>query len=196
MKSQCLNLWSLFFMVVALVGCTKKAEEAAMSQGNTIVEMTTSAGVIVLELDAAKAPVSVQNFLSYVDSGHYNGTIFHRVIDGFMIQGGGFDREMVQKETQSPIKNESNNGLSNQPGTIAMARTNDPNSATAQFFINLVDNRRLDFQSPQNPGYAVFGKVIEGLDVVQKIGKAKTTTKGFYGDVPVETITIEKVSRR
>jgi cyclophilin family peptidyl-prolyl cis-trans isomerase len=170
-----------------LQSCTKKVGE------KTMVEMQTSAGTIVLELDAAKAPKSVENFLQYVNDGFYDGTIFHRVIDGFMIQGGGFDDKMQQKSVRSPIKNEASNGLNNIAMTIAMARTNDPDSATAQFFINLNNNQRLD-KSPGNEGYAVFGKVVSGDDVVRKIGKVKTATKGFYGDVPVETVTIQKVT--
>lgn len=158
-----------------------------------MVEMQTSMGTIVLELDAAKAPISVENFLKYVNAGFYDGTIFHRVIPNFMIQGGGFDGQMQQKQTNAPIQNEASNGLSNGPMTIAMARTNDPNSATAQFFINLVDNKRLD-KSAGSAGYAVFGKVVSGEDVVKKIGGVPTTTKGFYGDVPVETVTIQKVT--
>jgi len=163
---------------------------------NVVVEMKTSAGTIVIELNGEKAPNTVENFLGYVNAGFYNGTIFHRIIDGFMVQGGGFDKDMNQKATRAPIAIESANGLSNEPMTISMARTNDPNSATAQFFINLVDNKRLDYMSASNPGYAVFGKVIEGQDVVQKMGKVKTTTKGFYSDVPMETITIESVQVR
>ena len=189
---------------LAFVGfaCTRSAkqEETAVKSDSTgknpIVEMKTSAGTIVIELDAKKAPKSVENFMGYVNSGFYNGTIFHRVIDGFMIQGGGFDKAMTQKPTKAPIENEASNGLSNAPMTLAMARTNDPNSATAQFFINLVDNKRLDYVSNMNPGYAVFGKVIEGEDVVKKIGKVKTGSKGFFSDVPTETIEIESVKVR
>lgn len=168
----------------------------SVTKNNPIVEMTTSQGKIVIELDAAKAPKTVENFLSYVEAGFYNGTIFHRVIEGFMIQGGGFTPEMQQKPTNAPIQNEAANGLSNAPMTISMARTNDPHSATAQFFINLVDNRRLDYSSAGNPGYAVFGKVIEGDDIVKKIGKSKTTIKMGFTDVPVETVTIESVKVR
>src|SRR5512144_190223 len=124
------------------------------------VKLTTTAGPIVLELNREKAPVTVDNFVKYVESGHYNGTIFHRVIDGFMIQGGGFTKDMQQKPTQAPIKIESNNGLKNEPYTVAMARTADPNSATAQFFINVVDNQMLNYGSEMSPGYAVFGKVV------------------------------------
>ena len=151
-------------------------------------------GVIKLELDAAKAPNSVANFLAYVNKGHYNGTIFHRVIPGFMIQGGGFEPGMSQKATDKPINNEANNGLKNDKYTIAMARTNDPHSATAQFFINVADNGFLNHTAPsaQGWGYAVFGKVIAGTDVVDKIAAVKTGQKGFHGDVPKEDVVIEK----
>jgi peptidyl-prolyl cis-trans isomerase A (cyclophilin A) len=154
------------------------------------VEIKTSEGSIVLELYPDKAPLSVDNFLQYTRDGFYNNTIFHRVIDGFMIQGGGFDGDMTQKSTRAPIKNEAKNGLSNKAGTIAMARTSNPHSATGQFFINLVDNTNLDYPSFDGWGYAVFGKVITGFDVVQKIGKTPT---GFQ-DVPRTPITILSVS--
>ena len=191
----------IFGLVVSsfvLMGCEKikSWKDQMMAPGKEIVEMQTNKGKIVIELDAAKAPKTVSNFLEYVDSGFYNGTVFHRVIDGFMVQGGGFDQQMVQKPTKEPISNEASNGLSNKPMTIAMARTQDPNSATAQFFINLVDNARLDYTNASNPGYAVFGKVIEGEEVVRSIGKSKTTTKGFYADVPAEAVVIENVIRR
>jgi cyclophilin family peptidyl-prolyl cis-trans isomerase len=158
-----------------------------------MVKMVTSMGVIRLELDPVKAPVTVKNFLSYVNAGHYNKTIFHRVIDGFMIQGGGFDEKMKEKSTKDPIKNESKNGLSNARGTISMARTSDPDSATAQFFINLVDNVPLDFVSDLKPGYAVFGKVVEGMDVVSAIGKVQVGSFGMYQDVPAKPVVIESV---
>ncbi|CAB3747647.1 peptidylprolyl isomerase [Paraburkholderia humisilvae] len=159
-----------------------------------MVELHTNHGVIKLELDADKAPKTVENFLSYVKAGHYDNTVFHRVIDGFMIQGGGFEPGMKQKPTQAPIDNEANNGLKNVNGSIAMARTNDPNSATAQFFINVNDNDFLNHSSPtpQGWGYAVFGKVVEGLDVVENIRKVKTGSKGFHQDVPVDDVIIEK----
>ena len=159
-----------------------------------MVELHTNKGVIRLQLDAAKAPKSTENFLSYVRSGHFDGTIFHRVIDGFMIQGGGFEPGMKQKPTQAPIANEANNGLKNKRYTIAMARTNDPHSATAQFFINVADNGFLDHSSPtpQGWGYAVFGEVVEGQDVVDAIKGVKTGSKGFHQDVPVEDVVIEK----
>jgi peptidyl-prolyl cis-trans isomerase B (cyclophilin B) len=151
-------------------------------------------GIIKLELDAAKAPNSVANFLAYVNKGHYDSTIFHRVIPGFMIQGGGFEPGMGQKATDKPINNEANNGLKNDKYTIAMARTNDPHSATAQFFINVADNGFLNHTAPsaQGWGYAVFGKVVAGTDVVDKIAAVKTGQKGFHGDVPKEDVMIEK----
>jgi len=151
-------------------------------------------GVITLELDAEKAPKSVENFLAYVNKGHYDKTIFHRVIDGFMIQGGGFEPGMTQKPTDEPITNEANNGLKNNHYTIAMARTSDPHSATAQFFINTANNDFLNHTAPsmQGWGYAVFGKVVAGQDVVDKIGKVKTGRKGFHNDVPKEDVVIEK----
>jgi peptidyl-prolyl cis-trans isomerase B (cyclophilin B) len=158
------------------------------------VKLTTNQGDILIELDAEKAPLSVANFLSYVRSGHYNGTVFHRVIKGFMIQGGGFEAGMKQKPTEAPIQNEANNGLKNAHYTLAMARTNAPHSATAQFFINTTNNGFLDFksESPSGWGYAVFGKVVQGQDVVDKIEKVKTAGRGGHGDVPVEDVIIEK----
>lgn len=162
----------------------------------TMVKMDTNQGTIMLELDADNAPNTVANFLTYAKEGFFDGTIFHRVISNFMIQGGGFTEDMNQKTTHDPIKNEANNGLKNDNGTIAMARTGDPHSATAQFFINVKDNDFLNFSSetPQGWGYAVFGKVTEGMDIVEKIKATETTTKGPYQDVPVEAIIIEKVS--
>ena len=155
----------------------------------------TSMGSITVELDDAKAPVTVKNFLDYAASGHYDGTIFHRVIDGFMIQGGGFTKAMDQKPTKAPIKNEAANGLTNKRGTIAMARTMVVDSATSQFFINLVDNDFLNFRAPtpQYYGYAVFGKVTDGMDVVDKIAKVKTGFAGPHQNVPEEPIVIKKV---
>jgi peptidyl-prolyl cis-trans isomerase B (cyclophilin B) len=159
-----------------------------------MVELHTNHGVIKLELDAEKAPKSVENFLNYVKAGHYDNTVFHRVIDGFMIQGGGFEPGMKQKPTEGPITNEANNGLKNLNGSVAMARTNDPHSATAQFFINVNDNDFLNHSSPtpQGWGYAVFGKVVDGLDIVEKIKKVKTGSKGFHQDVPADDVIIEK----
>ncbi len=156
------------------------------------VLLTTNHGKIKLELDAEKAPKTVENFLSYVRSGHYNGTIFHRVIDGFMIQGGGFEPGMKQKPTGEPIENEAKNGLKNEPYTIAMARTSAPHSATAQFFINVKNNSFLDYPGQDGWGYCVFGKVSEGADVVDKIKSVKTTRAGMHADVPVEDVVIEK----
>ncbi len=160
---------------------------------NPVVEMKTNQGVIVIELDAEKAPKTVANFLQYAKDGFYNGTVFHRVIDGFMIQGGGFEPGMKQKPTRAPIENEAKNGLKNSAGTIAMARTQDPHSASAQFFINLVDNRPLDYPSRDGWGYAVFGKVIQGFDVVQKIAKVRTGNAGFHQNVPSDPVIIESV---
>ena len=160
------------------------------------VSIETNKGTIVAELDAEKAPVSVENFVSYAKKGHYNGTIYHRVIDGFMIQGGGFTQEMEMKKTDPQIKNEADNGLKNTRGTLAMARTSVVDSATSQFFINLVDNGFLDHRdkSSQGYGYAVFGKVVEGMDVVDAIGKVKTGNARGFADVPLEPVVIEKIS--
>lgn len=157
------------------------------------VKLTTSMGAITLELNKDKAPLSTENFLKYVESGHYNGTIFHRVIGNFMVQGGGFDKNLTQKPTNPPIKNEAANGLKNDNYTIAMARTGVVDSATAQFFINVSNNDFLNHAGQANFGYAVFGKVIEGMDVVDKIKAVKTGSKGtFPTDVPQETVMIEK----
>jgi len=160
-----------------------------------MIIMHTNHGDITLELDAEKAPVTVENFMQYVRDGFYDGTIFHRVISGFMIQGGGMEPGMGQKETREEIKNEADNGLSNVNGSIAMARTNDPNSATAQFFINVKDNAFLDHSSPtpQGWGYCVFGKVTEGMDIVDKIKSVATGSSGMHQDVPVEDVIIESV---
>ena len=162
---------------------------------NPVVLMSTSLGNIRIELDAEKAPVTSQNFLDYVNESFYDGLIFHRVIPGFMIQGGGFDAQMKQKGTKAPIKNEAANGLKNEVGTIAMARTNVVDSATAQFFINVKYNDFLNHRSPSADafGYAVFGQIVEGMDVVQKIEKVKTGNRGFHQDVPVEAVVIHSV---
>ncbi len=158
-----------------------------------MVKLHTNHGVITLELDTDKAPQTVANFLAYVEAGHYNNTIFHRVIGNFMIQGGGFEPGMKQKDTQAPIKNEAGNGLSNTAGTIAMARTSDPHSATAQFFINVNDNLFLDKEQSQDGwGYCVFGRVTEGMDVVNKIKGVATGRSGFHQDVPKEDVVIER----
>lgn len=156
------------------------------------VILTTNFGAIKLELDAAKAPKTVENFLAYVRAGHYDGTIFHRVIDGFMVQGGGFEPGMKQKATNAPVENEAKNGLKNEAYTVAMARTSDPHSASAQFFINIKNNSFLDFPGQDGWGYCVFGKVIEGKEVVDKIRSVKTTRTGMFADVPVENVVIEK----
>ncbi|MBS1169758.1 MAG: peptidyl-prolyl cis-trans isomerase [Burkholderiaceae bacterium] len=156
------------------------------------VLFTTNLGNIKLELNAEKAPKTVENFLNYVRSGHYDGTIFHRVIDGFMIQGGGFASGMAQKPTQAPVENEAKNGLHNDAYTIAMARTSDPHSASAQFFINVNDNHFLNYPGQDGWGYCVFGEVVEGTDVVDKIKGVKTTRAGMHADVPVEDVVIEK----
>ena len=159
-----------------------------------MIKLTTNHGVIALELNAEKAPKTVANFLAYVEAGHYNNTVFHRVIKNFMIQGGGFEPNMNQKPCKAPVENEAANGLKNKRGSIAMARTNDPHSATAQFFINVVDNDFLDFKSPmgQGWGYCVFGEVVEGMDVVDAIRAVRTGNKGFHQDVPVEDVVIQK----
>lgn len=158
------------------------------------VELHTNLGVIRVELDDAKAPKSVENFLAYVRKGHYDGTVFHRVIKGFMVQGGGFEPGLKQKATDAPVENEANNGVRNEKYTLAMARTNAPHSATAQFFINTANNEFLNFksESPQGWGYAVFGKVVAGSEVVDQIEKAKTGRSGFHDDVPLEDVTITK----
>jgi peptidyl-prolyl cis-trans isomerase B (cyclophilin B) len=156
------------------------------------VVLTTNHGTITLELDVEKAPKSVENFVNYVKSGHYDGTIFHRVIDGFMIQGGGFEPDMKQKSTNDPIDNEAENGLKNDRYTVAMARTSDPHSATAQFFINVGDNDFLNYPGSDGWGYAVFGKVSDGEDVVDAIRAIKTGRKSMFSDVPVEAVVIEK----
>ena len=159
-----------------------------------MVRFETSLGSFTLELDAAKAPITVENFLSYVDEGFFDGLIFHRVIPGFMIQGGGFTPDMSQKKNRAPIRNEANNGLRNLRGTIAMARTNDIHSATAQFFINLKDNDFLD-NSPGNFGYAVFGKVVDGLDTIDRIAKEKTGRRKGHDDVPATDVVIQSAKR-
>jgi peptidyl-prolyl cis-trans isomerase B (cyclophilin B) len=164
--------------------------------GMVTVSMQTNKGVITLELDSDKAPDTVANFVAYASDGHYDGTIFHRVIPGFMIQGGGFDADMNQKSTNAPVKNEANNGLKNVTGSIAMARTNDPHSASAQFFINVKDNTFLDHTAPtpRGWGYAVFGKVTGGMDVVTSIESVPTGNKSGHQDVPLEAVVIEKVT--
>lgn len=161
------------------------------------VTLHTNFGDISVKLFSDEAPATVENFVRYIDEGFYDNTIFHRVIDGFMVQGGGFEPGMQQKEPHAPIKNEASHGLSNKRGTLAMARTNDPHSATAQFFININDNDFLDFQSEsmQGWGYCVFAEVVDGMDVVDKIKGVKTGTSGFHQDVPVEDVILERVSK-
>lgn len=207
-SNQLLIAFVTFFML--LTGCnaqepakTEKATESKteMKTGekmsaNPIIKMETSKGTMTIELDAEKAPLSAANFVSYVEDGFYDGLIFHRVIPGFMVQGGGMKPDMSEKPNKAPIKNEANNGLKNLRGTLAMARTNDPHSATSQFFINLKDNGFLDYtsESPSGWGYAVFGKVTDGLDVIDEIEKVKTGNHGHHGDVPLEPVTIIKAT--
>jgi peptidyl-prolyl cis-trans isomerase A (cyclophilin A) len=176
-------------LITMLVAGTARAEGK-----NPMVLMSTSMGDIKIELYEDKAPVTVKNFLGYVNDKFYDGTIFHRVIPNFMIQGGGFDKDMKEKPTKAPIKNEAANGLKNDTGTIAMARTSDPDSATAQFFINVVNNDGLNRPKPDGHGYAVFGKVVEGMDVVHKIERVQTATKGMYRDVPQEPVVIKSIT--
>jgi peptidyl-prolyl cis-trans isomerase A (cyclophilin A) len=191
----------LFLAILGLAVGSAQAEDkpaapAPSSAGDRpMVIVTTSQGSFEIELDAKKAPVTVANFLQYVDASFYDGTIFHRVIPGFMIQGGGFDNTMKQKDTRAPIQNEAANGLRNEPGTIAMARTNDPNSATAQFFINLVDNEFLN-HGKRDFGYAVFGRVASGMDVVKKVAAVPTGTRGGHQNVPLEPVVIQSIRRK
>ena len=184
----------ILFMMLFLTSTLSFATENNMSDTQTKVKLTTTLGEIIIQLNTEKAPVSSANFLTYVNEGFYNGTIFHRIIPGFMAQGGGFDTSFNQKAVHAPIKNEANNGLANSRGTIAMARTNDPNSATAQFFINYKDNSFLNHTSPTASGwgYAVFGEVIEGMDVVDAMAKQATGNRGGHQDVPKTDIIIEK----
>jgi len=158
-----------------------------------MITIKTNHGDFSIELNDKEAPITVKNFLNYVEKGFFTGTIFHRVIDGFMIQGGGFDKDMMQKETEAPIKNEANNGLKNAPYTIAMARTSDPDSASSQFFINVANNSFLDYPGQDGAGYCVFAKVVSGTDVIDLIGKVTTGSSGGHQDVPTEAIMIEEV---
>ena len=187
-------LKSTLAAVAAVFALSAVSPAALAAKGDPHVLLTTSAGNIELELNSQKAPVSVKNFLDYVNSGFYNNTTFHRVIPGFMVQGGGFNEQMQQKQPNPPIKNEADNGLKNARYTVAMARTSDPHSATAQFFINVADNGFLNHTAPsmQGWGYAVFGKVVAGQDVVDKIAKVRTGRVGWYDDVPTEDVVIEK----
>ena len=197
------------FMFAFVVGCSKDEAEVSKEDSGTKnniketkqmdvackkVKLTTSMGDIVIELNESAAPITTANFLRYVEEGFYNGTIFHRVIPNFMIQGGGFGADMAEKATHAKIVNEAKNGLKNEKGSIAMARTNDPDSASSQFFINHANNAFLNYTGANNPGYAVFGKVVEGMDVVEKIASVKTTSKGHYDDVPVTAVVIESAS--
>jgi peptidyl-prolyl cis-trans isomerase A (cyclophilin A) len=186
--------------VAALLGSFAfRAGEAHAAGGNPVVVLDTSMGPISIELDQTRAPVSVDNFLKYVDSGFFNGLVFHRVMPGFMIQGGGLDENLRDKNEglRPPIKNEASNGLTNQRGTIAMARTSDPNSATSQFFINLVDNTNKLGPGDVDPfGYAVFGRVIAGMDVVDKIAQVPTAKRGPHGDVPLKPVYIKSAKRK
>lgn len=184
------------FIVLALAGVLLGVLPGTVNAKDPVVIMKTSMGTIKIELDEQKAPITVKNFLGYVDDKFFDGTTFHRVIPNFMIQGGGFEPGMKQKKTKEPIKNESANGLANKKGTLAMARTNVPDSATAQFFINLKDNDFLDkANAGDGVGYCVFGKVIDGMDVVDKIKAVKTGNKGGHQNVPVEDVIIESVRR-
>jgi len=200
-----LRLLACTLALTAIVPATAGAQPTAPSTPSSTegtkpmsttprVKLQTNQGAIVITLDAEKAPKTVENFLNYVKSGFYDGTIFHRVIDGFMVQGGGFEPGLKQKPTQAPIENEANNGLKNDKYTLAMARTSDPHSATAQFFINVSDNDFLNFTAPtpNGWGYAVFGKVTEGTEVVDKIKSVKTGNSGFHQNVPTEDVIIEK----
>ncbi len=183
----------LAFLLAGLCVLPAHAASTPATKGNMkMVKLHTNQGIITLQLDAEKAPVTVQNFLDYVNSGFYTNTIFHRVIPNFMIQGGGFEPGLKQKPTKAPIKNEAANGLKNEIYTIAMARTGDPHSATGQFFINTKTNSFLDYPGQDGWGYCVFGKVVEGKEVVDAIGKVKTGTSGFYQDVPKEDVIITK----
>jgi peptidyl-prolyl cis-trans isomerase A (cyclophilin A) len=182
------------FRKFALMFCALLFSSALIAAENPRVLLSTSLGDIEVELDQKNAPLSAQNFLAYVDSGFYNGTIFHRVISGFMVQGGGFDGNMEQKQTRSPIPNEANNGLRNLRGTLAMARTSNPNSATSQFFINHKDNAFLDY-SARDAGYAVFGKVVRGMEVVDKIAQVPTSNRGMNQDVPRQAVEIISAKR-
>ena len=182
-------------LLLALISMNAMSHSQPQAQSDTVV-VTTSMGTITIALFEKQAPVSTRNFLAYVDSGFYGGLIFHRVIPGFMIQGGGFLKNMTKRQPiLPPIKNESDNGLKNERGTLSMARTQDPNSATSQFFVNLVDNEALDISS-RGLGYAVFGKVISGMDIVDKIAQVKTGSVGPFNDVPVQPVIIISAKRK
>ena len=186
----------VWFCLAVLAACREREgdrKEIPVNLDHPVVTMETSLGSIQIELYPQEAPRTVENFLAYVRDGFYDGTIFHRVVPGFVIQGGGFSADMQEKRTRPPIPNEAANGLKNSRGTLSMARTMDPNSATSQFFINLRDNAALDYRgnSAREMGYAVFGKVVSGMDVVDRIGKVATTSRGPYQDVPVQPVVIE-----
>jgi peptidyl-prolyl cis-trans isomerase A (cyclophilin A) len=192
---QKINLFGVpFFARCMALFASLTMGSVALANAAPQVSLQTSMGVIVLELDQEKAPLTVANFLQYVNSGHYKGTIFHRVIDGFMIQGGGFDKNMAQKSVNKPIKNEAQNGLRNSNYSIAMARTGDPHSATAQFFINVGDNAALDYPGRDGFGYTVFGRVIKGMDVVDKIKAVPVGDKGPHQNVPLTSVVIESAA--
>lgn len=195
MNSTLRLLCGACLLLLATAGAWAEGEEKAA--GNPVVVMTTGQGTIEIELFPDKAPISVENFLRYVDKAYYDGTIFHRVIEGFMIQGGGLTEQMTRKPAGDQIKNEADNGLKNTTGTIAMARTGKVDSATSQFFINTFENAMLDHKGPGSKfGYAVFGKVVSGMNVVRKIEGTPTSSRGSMGDVPVETILIESIKRK
>jgi cyclophilin family peptidyl-prolyl cis-trans isomerase len=182
------------FMHLAAAASLFGAVHVSQAADQPQVALKTNMGEIVLELYPEKAPKSVANFLQYVKNGHYNGTVFHRVIDNFMIQGGGFDQDMKQKPTAAPIENEAKNGLKNEALTVAMARTGDPHSATAQFFINVRDNDFLNYPGQDGWGYTVFGKIVKGADVVDKIRTVKTGTKGMHQNVPLQPVVIQSAT--
>ncbi|PRD66422.1 peptidylprolyl isomerase [Malikia granosa] len=196
MHRRTLTRWVAGAALALAAALPASAQNAAAPAAAPRVKLETSLGNIVLELDAQKAPRTVANFVQYVKDKHYDGTVFHRVIDGFMIQGGGFTAEMQQKPTRATIQNEADNGLKNLPLTVAMARTNDPHSASAQFFINIADNRFLNHTQPtlNGWGYAVFGKVVAGADVVDKIRQVRTGNRGMFQDVPTTPVTILKAT--
>ncbi len=196
MHRRTLTRWVAGAALALAAALPASAQNAAAPAAAPRVKLETSLGNIVLELDAQKAPRTVANFVQYVKDKHYDGTVFHRVIDGFMIQGGGFTAEMQQKPTRATIQNEADNGLKNLPLTVAMARTNDPHSASAQFFINIADNRFLNHTQPtlNGWGYAVFGKVVAGADVVDKIRQVRTGNRGMFQDVPTTPVTIIKAT--
>jgi len=187
-SNRCIYLLGAAAVMVFMFGCPADRKN---NEGRTMVKLETTKGAIVIEINEKAAPVTAANFLQYVQDGFYDGTIFHRVIPNFMIQGGGFTPDMKQKTTRPSIVNEAKNGLKNKRGAIAMARLNDPNSATAQFFINHVDNAYLDYSGTRNPGYAVFGQVVEGMDVIDAIATVKTGIKDMHEDVPLEPVIIK-----